>query len=94
MASLLRTIRELHGMSIDELAAAIGYRKGTLSVAERFGVAGPKLRKKLEQHYELPWATLSHQIDGAKLASAITAQLVKQKEVKPNVRSSKPRKSR
>jgi hypothetical protein len=82
MVSIMRLFRELNSVSIDEVAAAIGCRKSTLSVAERFAVAGPKLRLKLAKHYQLPWEQLVHQIDGAQLASAIVAQLCKQQKVK------------
>ena len=49
MISLMRVIRELNQVSIDELAAAIGSRKGTVSVAERFAVAGPKLETETRE---------------------------------------------
>lgn len=80
MISLMRVIRELNQVSIDELAAAIGSRKGTVSVAERFAVAGPKLRLKLAKHYQLPWETLARQVDASRIADAIVKQLTATKE--------------
>jgi transcriptional regulator with XRE-family HTH domain len=82
MVSLLRVARLLRSESLDAVAAALGIRKAWLSTIERYPQrhVSRSLQKRLEAHFNVPWATLAHTTDGGKLAAAILNLHVRQQK--------------
>jgi hypothetical protein len=70
-------LRVIRGESLDAIGARLGFKKSTLSTAERFGdsAAGPKLRRALEREFGLTWSTLSAPITGDVVSAAIVKSL-------------------
>jgi hypothetical protein len=77
----MRVLRRLKNESLDRLGASIGgVEKSTLSSVERYpNQAGPRLRKRLEKHYDCPWSILSSEVTGDVVATALLKTLTAKK---------------
>jgi hypothetical protein len=76
---VMRVLRRMRGETLEQIGAALGFRKSALSSAERLPNAAASLRMKraLALHYGAPWELLAASVDGEILADSIIQTLTK-----------------
>lgn len=64
MPLLLKTVRTLRSLTLDDLADAVQVHRGTMQRIEAGRVdPSPELRKRIEDHFQIKWSVLNSSAD-------------------------------
>ena len=73
MVPFMKLLLAIRGESLDDLGVRLGYRRATLSIASRFpSTASARLRRSLEEHFDIPWSVLAAPCDRRTAADCLT----------------------